>query len=65
MPLSDHRRLKLVRSLDELRNDRPIDNPQIARALVALIEAVLDETGERSLPSDRLDLRLTRVDLGR
>ncbi|WP_269717136.1 hypothetical protein [Caulobacter sp. NIBR2454] len=49
--LTEDQRRKLARSLDELRNDGPIDNPQIARALIAIIETLLydapDEPNER------------------
>ena len=65
MALSDHRRRQLTASLREMRRDRPIDNAQIERALVALLEALIDEAGTRSLAPEDPDLVLRGVDLGR
>ncbi|HEX3366254.1 hypothetical protein [Phenylobacterium sp.] len=65
MALSDHRRRQLTASLHELRRDRPIDNAQIERALVAILEALIDESGNRSLAPEDPDLVLRGVDLGR
>ncbi|HZZ30442.1 MAG TPA: hypothetical protein VFE10_00490 [Phenylobacterium sp.] len=65
MALSDHRRQQLTASLRELRRDRPIDDAQIQRALVAILEALVDESGSRSLASEDPGIVLRGVDLGR
>jgi hypothetical protein len=65
MALSDPRRRQLVESLRELRQDRPIDNPQIERVLAVLLEALLDDDGDRTLASGDSGTLLRGVDLGR
>ena len=65
MALSDPRRRQLTESLCELRQDRPIETPQIERALVALIEAMLDRDADGSLATGDPGLFLRGVDLGR
>jgi hypothetical protein len=65
MALSEYRRRQLARSLSELRRERPIDNVQIERALVAVMEALLDEGGSRDLTAEDSDFVLRGADLGR
>jgi hypothetical protein len=65
MALSEHRRRQLARSLGELRRDGPVDNPQIERALVAVLEALLDEDGSRHLTAEDAEFVLRGADLGR
>ncbi len=65
MALSEYRRRQLARSLSDLRRRRPIDNVQIERALVALMEALLDENGSRDLTAEDAEVVLQGVALGR
>jgi hypothetical protein len=65
MALSEYRRRQLARNLSDLRRQRPIDNVQIERALVAVMEALLDEDGSRDLTAEDADVVLRGVDLGR
>jgi hypothetical protein len=64
MPLREFHRRQLVARLQELRRDRPIDNVQIERALVAILEALLDEADCEPLPGE-IPALLTGADLGR
>jgi hypothetical protein len=43
MSLSDPRRRQLEACLQDIQSHRPIDNAQIERALVALIEVLLED----------------------
>jgi hypothetical protein len=54
MPLTERSRRQLVSSLHELHYDKPIDNPQIERALIAAIEALLEVEAQRDVPGDDL-----------
>ncbi|HEY2358629.1 MAG TPA: hypothetical protein VGH86_14345 [Phenylobacterium sp.] len=65
MALSEHRRRQLTLSLRELSHDRAIDDAQIGRALVAVLEALLDEAGSQGLAPEDPDMVLRGVDLGR
>jgi hypothetical protein len=65
MSLNDRRRRQLMDSLLELRRDRPIDNGQIERGLVAILEALLDETETRPLIVEDSGSLLRGTDLGR
>ncbi|HEX4712975.1 hypothetical protein [Phenylobacterium sp.] len=65
MALSEPRRRQLARSLSELRREGPIDNAQIERALVAVLEALLDDGGSRHPTGEDADFVLRGVDLGR
>ena len=65
MALSEYRRRQLARSLSDLRRDKPIDNTQIERALVAVMEPLLDESGSRDLTAEDADFVLRGAVLGR
>jgi hypothetical protein len=43
MPLSDPRRRELEACLQDIQTQKPIDNAQIERALVALLDTFLED----------------------
>ena len=52
MAIADERRLQLESILKDLRQAKtPIDNPRIERALIALIETVLDPDADAHAPA--------------
>jgi hypothetical protein len=61
MPLTERSRRQLVSSLYELHYDKPIDNPQIERALIAAIEALLEMDAQRDVPGDELPRRWSLI----
>ncbi|THD61535.1 hypothetical protein [Phenylobacterium sp.] len=64
MLFSDDRRRQLLASLLELRASRLADNAQIQRGLIAVLEVLLDDTGDRAAVADP-EFLLRGADLGR